>query len=116
MDYYSGYILKLIEELGRLPGIGPKSAARLAFYILGMTQEQADSLSDSIREAKKHVKYCKQCFTLTDEELCPICRSQERDKKTIMVVETQEIWQHMKRQESMKGVSCSSWAISLCGE
>ncbi len=88
MDYYSGYILKLIEELSRLPGIGPKSAARLAFHILEMPKESADSLAEAIKESKKNVQYCKKCFTLTDEELCPICRSSARDPKVIMVVES----------------------------
>lgn len=87
MDYYSGYILKLIEELSRLPGVGPKSAARLAFHIIDMSQGQADSLAEAIKEAKKNVKYCSKCFTLTDSDLCPICKSSSRDQRTIMVVE-----------------------------
>jgi len=87
MDYYSGYIYKLIEELSRLPGVGPKSAARLAFHIIDMSQEQADLLAEAIKEAKRNVKYCSQCFTLTDDEICPICKSGSRDQKTIMVVE-----------------------------
>lgn len=87
MDYYSSHISKLIEELSRLPGIGAKSAGRLAFHIINMPQEQVDSLVNAIQSAKKNVRYCKECFTLTDEELCPICKSQKRDHKTIMVVE-----------------------------
>lgn len=87
MDYYSSQISKLIEELGRLPGIGAKSAQRLAFHIINMPQEQVSSLSESIVEAKKNVRYCKECWTLTDKELCPICSSEKRDKKVIMVVE-----------------------------
>ncbi len=87
MDYYSSHILKLIEEFSRLPGIGPKSAGRLAFHIINMPQEQVDSLTEAITGAKKNVRYCKQCYTLTDEELCPICKSNKRDHQTIMVVE-----------------------------
>lgn len=87
MDYYSGHITKLIEELSRLPGIGQKSACRLAFYMINMPKEQIDSLTGAIISAKENVKYCKECYTLTDEELCPICRSSKRDHKTIMVVE-----------------------------
>ena len=87
MDYYSGYISKLIEELSILPGIGAKTASRLAFYILDMPQEQVEELSQSIIDAKKNVKYCKKCFTLTDQDICPICASKDRDHKTIMVVE-----------------------------
>lgn len=88
MDYYSGKINELIEELSRLPGIGAKSAGRLAFHIVNMPKEQVEKLAGSILSARNDVKYCKQCCTLTDKELCPICASPERDQKTIMVVET----------------------------
>ena len=88
MDYYSGYITKLIEELSGLPGIGPKTAGRLAFHILDMPKEQVESLANSMIDAKKNVRYCKCCYTLTDQDICPICSSKERDHKTIMVVET----------------------------
>ena len=87
MDYYSSQISKLIEELSKLPGIGNKTAQRLAFHIINMPEEQVDRLSSSIRDAKHNVHYCKECFTLTDQELCPICRSQTRDHSVIMVVE-----------------------------
>ena len=87
MDYYSSQISKLIEELSKLPGIGNKTAQRLAFHIINMPEEQVDRLSSSIRDAKHNVHYCKECFTLTDQELCPICSNSNRDHKTIMVVE-----------------------------
>ena len=87
MELYSGQINKLIDELAALPGIGSKSAQRLAFHIINMPEEQVESLSTAISEAKKKVRYCKCCYTLTDDELCPICRDQSRDHKTIMVVE-----------------------------
>lgn len=87
MDYYSGHISHLIEELSRLPGIGAKTAARLAFHIVNMPKEQAKSLADAILSAKDHVHYCKSCFTLTDDDLCPICASPKRDHSVIMVVE-----------------------------
>ncbi len=87
VDLYSNQINKLIEELSGLPGIGAKSAQRLAFHILNMPMEQVESLSGAIIEAKRNIRYCKECFTLTDEELCPICRDQGRNHKTIMVVE-----------------------------
>lgn len=87
MDYYSNQITKLIEELSKLPGIGAKSAQRLAFHIINMSEEQVERLSDTIVKAKKQVRYCKECFTLTDRELCPICSSEKRDHHTIMVVE-----------------------------
>ena len=87
MDYYSSQITKLIEELSKLPGIGAKSAQRLAFHIINMPQEQVERLSSAMMDAKKNVRYCKECFTLTDQELCPICSSDKRDHQTIMVVE-----------------------------
>ena len=87
MDYYSNQITQLIEELGKLPGIGPKSAGRLAFHIINMPQDQVKKLSDTIISAKTNVHYCKECCTLTDNEICPICDSDKRDHSTIMVVE-----------------------------
>ncbi len=87
MDYYSSQISKLIEELSRLPGIGNKTAQRLAFHIINLPEEQVERLSSVIRAAKRDVRYCKECFTLTDAELCPICRSKNRDHGIIMVVE-----------------------------
>ncbi|MEY8356989.1 recombination mediator RecR [Lachnospiraceae bacterium 54-53] len=87
MDYYSSQITRLIEELSRLPGIGSKSAQRLAFHIINMPEEQVAGLASSITEAKRNVHYCKECFTLTDQERCPICQSEKRNHKMIMVVE-----------------------------
>lgn len=87
MDYYSSQISRLIEELSRLPGIGSKSAQRLAFHIINMPKEQVAQLAETMTEARNNVRYCKQCHTLTDQELCPICSNSKRDGKTIMVVE-----------------------------
>lgn len=87
MDYYSSQITKLIETLSGLPGIGSKSAQRLAFHIINMPEESVEALADSIVSARKKVCRCKECCTLTDNEICPICGSKERDKQTIMVVE-----------------------------
>ena len=87
MDYYSSQISKLIEELSSLPGIGSKSAGRLAFHILGMPIEHVEKLSATILEARKKVRYCKNCYTLTDDELCPICKNAQRNHRLIMVVE-----------------------------
>lgn len=88
MDYYSSQITKLIEELSCLPGIGSKSAARLAFHIIHMPKEDVKRLANTMVEARDHVRYCKECYTLTDQELCPICASANRNHKTIMVVES----------------------------
>ena len=92
MNYYSTSVTKLIEELKRLPGIGAKSAQRLAFHIINMPQEHVMHLSQAMVEARQKIRYCKNCCTLTDEELCPICSSPKRDQTTIMVVEhTQDL-------------------------
>lgn len=87
MDYYSRQISKLIQELSALPGIGAKSAQRLAFHILNMPEDAVEGLATAIVDARKNVRYCKECFTLTDEELCPICKDGGRNHKIIMVVE-----------------------------
>lgn len=88
MDFFSGHISKLIEQLSRLPGIGPKTAQRLAFHIISLPAEQVTNLAETIQNAKTHVQYCKQCYTLTDQEKCPICANPNRNHKMIMVVET----------------------------
>lgn len=88
MDYFSSHISNLIGELSQLPGIGAKSAARLAFHIIDMPEENVKSLADAIVDAKKNIRFCKTCFAITDEEECPICKSRTRDHATIMVVET----------------------------
>lgn len=87
MDYYSSQISKLIEELSRLPNIGPKTAQRLAFHIINMPKEQVEQLANTMTEARNNVRYCKKCFTLTDQEICPICSNSKRNQKLIMVVE-----------------------------
>ena len=88
MEYYGSQITKLIEQLSSLPGIGGKTAQRLAFHIVNMPVEQVRQLSEALVSAREHICYCKECCTLTDQELCPICSNPARDKKTIMVVET----------------------------
>ena len=87
MELYSGYIGKLIEELERLPGIGTKSAQRMAFYLINLPPERVKRLADTIVEAKENVRYCAECYTLTDREICPVCSNAARDKSTIMVLE-----------------------------
>lgn len=87
MDLYSGHINKLIDELAGLPGIGAKSAQRLAFHLINMPEERVQRLANTMVEAKKNVRYCSQCYTLTDKEVCPICDNPKRDHGTIMVLE-----------------------------
>ena len=87
MDLYSGHINKLIEELAGLPGIGSKSSQRLAFHLINMPKAKVERLAKTIVEAKENVRYCKECYTLTDQEICPVCANISRDHSTIMVVE-----------------------------
>ncbi len=87
MDYYGSQINALIEELSKLPGIGSKSAQRLAFHIINLPKEQVEKLSGTIIEARNKVRYCSCCCTLTDDELCPVCKNPSRNHKQIMVVE-----------------------------
>lgn len=88
MDYFSKQINRLVEELSSLPGIGSKTAQRLAFHILNQPQENVQKLSEAIIDARRNVCYCKDCFTLTDDEVCPICKNPNRNHRMIMVVET----------------------------
>ena len=87
MDYYGSQVSSLIEQLSSLPGIGGKSAQRLAFHIIHMPKEQVRQLTSAITDARENIRYCKECCTLTDQEICPICANAQRDHKTIMVVE-----------------------------
>jgi len=87
MEMYSGHINKLIEELAALPGIGNKSAQRLAFHLINMPEDKVKRLAKTILDAKENVRYCSGCFTLTDKEMCPICSNQKRNHRLIMVVE-----------------------------
>ena len=87
MDLYSGHINRLIEELSNLPGIGNKSAQRLAFYLIGLPKDRVGHLAETIVQASDNVRYCEQCCTLTDQEFCPVCANRNRDARTIMVVE-----------------------------
>ncbi len=87
MNYYGGYVNRLIEQLSRLPGIGGKSAQRLAFHIINMPEKDAELLADTILSAKKNVKYCSKCCVLTDSDPCVICSNPKRIQSSIMVVE-----------------------------
>ena len=87
MDYYGSQLSRLIEQLSSLPGIGSKTAQRLAFHVVNMPVEKVQALADSIIDAKKNVRYCRECFTMTDQELCPICSNPKRNHRMIMVVE-----------------------------
>lgn len=87
MEFYSNNISRLIENLSVLPGVGTKTAQRLAFHILSMSDEQVEKFASAIVEAKRGIHFCKECLTLTDSDTCPICANEDRDHSTIMVVE-----------------------------
>ena len=88
MNYYGGPVGRLIEEFSRLPGIGLKSAQRMAFFVLNGADERAASLAEAILAAKAQSRYCLKCYNLTDQEICYICANESRDRATVMVVES----------------------------
>ena len=104
MDYFSDHIGRLIDELSKLPGIGSKTASRLAFHIIEMPDEDVDALADAIVQAKRSIKLCKTCYTVTDEEECPICADPARDHSTIMVVENTKDLAAYERTGKYEGV------------
>ncbi|NLP45461.1 MAG: recombination protein RecR [Epulopiscium sp.] len=104
MNYYGNPITKLIEELAQLPGVGKKTAQRLAFHIIQMPKDQAKSLADSIISAKENIKYCSVCCTLTDTDPCPICSNEKRDKDIIMVVEDPRDMAAYEKTKNYKGL------------
>ena len=87
METFSSQIQKLIEELAGLPGIGAKSAQRLAFYIINMPKENVEKLADTLVSVRNNIQYCKCCYNLTDSEVCPICGNEKRNHRVVMVVE-----------------------------
>lgn len=104
MDHYSESINDLISAFGALPGIGRKTAQRLAFYIISRPKEEALKLASAILDARNQVRLCKECCTLTDADICPICNNVKRDKGTIMVVENSKDLSAYERTGSYDGV------------
>lgn len=103
MDFYASPVAKLIEEFEKLPGIGHKTAQRLAFHVLDLSEEKAMNLSTAIREAKLKTKYCSTCNNLTDADQCNICKNNSRDLSTICVVEDPRDVVAMERTREFKG-------------
>jgi len=97
-------LIRLIEELQRLPGIGPKGAQRLAFHILKTPREQADRLVDAVREVKERVTYCSVCNNITDADPCVFCSSDARDRDLICVVEEPQNVMAIEKTRDFKGV------------
>ncbi|KGA08823.1 MAG: recombinase RecR [actinobacterium acAMD-5] len=100
---YEGVIGSLIERLGKLPGIGPKSAQRIAFWILEAEKQDIDDLANSIVEAKQKIRFCNVCFNVSEEDLCRICRDPRRDLKIICAVEESKDVIAIERTREFKG-------------
>lgn len=103
MQHYSGHIDRLIERLGKLPGVGYKTAQRLAFYIINMPQEEVTGLADAIRNAKENIAYCQTCYNISDKDPCSICNSTNRDESLICVVEDPRDVAAMERTREYHG-------------
>lgn len=104
MKQYPRSLNKLINELGKLPGIGGKTAQRLAFHILSLSDREAENLADAIRDAKRSLRYCSVCGNLTDQEKCLICSDTSRDQSVICVVETPQDVMAMERIREYNGL------------
>jgi recombination protein RecR len=100
---YEGVVQELIDELGRLPGVGPKSAQRIAFYLLQTQDDQAEKLAQVLREVKTRVRFCDICGNVTEEPTCSICRDVRRQQTTICVVEESKDVQAIERTREFKG-------------
>ena len=104
MGFYGSAITRLIEEFARLPGVGAKSANRMAFYVLNGSADRAQALADAIMAAKTTSKYCKHCYNLTDADVCYICTNNERETATLMVVETPQDMAAYEKTKEYKGL------------
>ena len=100
---YEGIIQELIDELGRLPGIGPKSAQRIAFHVIQSESVDVNRLVEVLRLVKERVKFCSQCFNIAEEELCKICRDVRRDDSLICVVEESKDVVAIERTREFRG-------------
>jgi recombination protein RecR len=97
-------VMRLIEEFSRLPGIGPKTASRLTFFLLRSPKEQAMALAEALKELKEKIKLCSVCFNVTEESPCPICRDDSRDRTTLCVVEEPLDVLALERTREYKGL------------
>src|ERR1700682_2320835 len=103
MNPYEGPVQTLIDELGRLPGIGPKSAQRIAYYLLKAAPDDANRLAKSITEAKARVSWCRRCFNIAQGELCAFCRDERRDARVLCVVEEPRDIVAVERTQEFRG-------------
>ncbi|WP_282006838.1 recombination mediator RecR [Propioniciclava sinopodophylli] len=101
---YEGPIQALIDELGRLPGVGPKSAQRIAFHLMNADREEVDRLADALREVADKVRFCDLCFNVSEDTTCRICRDPRRDQSTICVVEESKDVAAIERTREFRGL------------
>jgi len=104
MMEYAKPLAKLIRELEKMPGVGPRSAQRMAFHILRMSDEEAHALAEAIIEVKERIFTCRRCFNFTDEELCPICRNPSRDASVLCVVADVRDLMAIERTQEYRGL------------
>ena len=104
MSIYTPALQKLIDELGKLPGVGPKSAQRIAFHLIKIPEQEALSLADAIQQAKQKVRFCETCFNMSDEAICEICSDSQRDSSLVCVVEEPRDIVALERTREYKGL------------
>ena len=104
MSIYTPALQKLIDELGKLPGVGPKSAQRIAFHLIKIPEQEALSLADAIQQAKQKVRFCETCFNMSDEAICEICSDPQRDSSLVCVVEEPRDIVALERTREYKGL------------
>ena len=104
MSIYTPALQKLIDELGKLPGVGPKSAQRIAFHLIKLPEQDALSLANAIQEAKQKVRFCETCFNMSDEAICEICSDTQRDSSLVCVVEEPRDIVALERTREYKGL------------
>ena len=104
MSKHAGAVAELVEQLGRLPGIGRKSAERLAFHLLRVQESEALALAEAIRRVRQDVQYCSVCFNLCESDLCNICADESRDATRLCVVEQPRDLMSLEQSQAFKGV------------
>ena len=104
MSIYTPALQKLIDELGKLPGVGPKSAQRIAFHLIKIPEQEALSLTDAIQHAEQKVRFCETCFNMSDEVICEICSDSQRDSSLVCVVEEPRDIVALERTREYKGL------------
>ena len=104
MSIYTPALQKLIDELGKLPGVGPKSAQRIAFHLIKLPEQDAFSLANAIQEAKQKVRFCERCFNMSDDAICEICSDTQRDSSLVCVVEEPRDIVALERTREYKGL------------